>query len=87
MTKRLLKFEGASCGACKSAQSLLDSIDAPIEKIDVGESPHLAAQYDIGGIPTFILLDGDDTELDRMIGYNPNRSSELLNLVNKLKTI
>ena len=85
MTKRLLKFEGASCGACKSAQSLLDSIEATVEKIDVGEHPELAAQHDIGGIPTFILLDSANDEIDRMIGYNPNRSAELLNLVNQLK--
>ena len=77
MTKRLLKFENVGCGYCTMAQNHLDSTGVKVENINVFNNPELSSLHDIGSIPTFILLDENDHEISRMVGFHPSRTKEL----------
>jgi thiol-disulfide isomerase/thioredoxin len=43
----------------------------PVKSIDVDRSPELAEKYGIGPIPTFVVVDADGREIDRVSGAQP----------------
>lgn len=53
-----------------------EKISIPFEVIDIDETPNLAMQYGVRGVPTLIVLDDDGKELRRKVGMQ--RESDLL---------
>jgi len=78
---KLVKFEKENCGACNRVQSFLDDKGIEAEKVNPFDNPEVAGEYDIGSVPTTILVDDNDEEVQRTIGFN---SSELEDIVSKL---
>lgn len=67
--KKLLKFKAVWCGPCKTLSNIMDGVDLGVEvvEIDVDVDTESAVKYNIRGVPTLILVDGD-VELRRTSG-------------------
>lgn len=70
MSKKILKFSASWCGPCKMLTKQLEGeeLGAPLEEVDVDENTELAKKFNIRGVPTLVLVDGD-TEIKRMSGF------------------
>ena len=68
---KVLKFEASWCGPCKTLSKIIDGAAGKhsinIEVVDVDESPDLAKQYGIRGVPTMVKLD-EGREVARKVG-------------------
>ncbi len=69
MSKQLIVFSSASCGPCKMYKPVLQDLkdsgkvdDIEILIFDVEESQELAAKYNVRGVPTSVLVDGDNAK-------------------------
>lgn len=58
----LLDFTAKWCGPCKAVMPILNDVareyegEAKIVKIDIDEEPGLTKQFQVRGVPTFILM-------------------------------
>ncbi len=80
MSKKVLKFSATWCNPCKQLAKSFELIEADVEvvSVDVDENPELASQYRVRGIPTLVLLDGDQ-EIARNTGaLAPSELSDFL---------
>ena len=80
--KKLIKFEKTGCNPCTMVQNFLDANEVEVEKVDVFANPSMAGQFDIGSVPTVILVDEDNNEVSRSIGYKPEELEELVAQLN-----
>lgn len=68
--KRLLKFEKPiGCVPCTMVQNFLNEKGIAADRINPFENPELAGNFNIGSVPTLILLDEDGNEVMRSVGY------------------
>jgi len=70
----LLDFHADWCGPCRQMRPVVEKLVAkgyPVKSIDVDRSPELKDKYDIGPIPTFVVVDADGREIDRVSGAQP----------------
>lgn len=74
---RMVMLSAAYCPVCRQMEPLVDELIArcrqqgiSIEKIDVAKetNEHLIDEYRVVGVPTFLFVDGDGTEVARLIG-------------------
>jgi thioredoxin 1 len=81
--KRLLFFQAAWCGPCKSMKPLMESLQhqMPITFIDVDASPQTAAGHSVRNVPTVILIDEGGREKGRLVGVQSE--SQLRALYNR----
>lgn len=67
---KILKFGTCHCGQCKMQEKeLLKVKNIPVENIDAEEQEDLVEKYNIGKVPTTIVLGDDDTELLRFVNF------------------
>jgi thioredoxin 1 len=68
---KILKFYSDWCNTCKLLSSTIDSIKEEIpfeiEEVDAINNTVMAKQYNIRGVPTMIIVDGE-AEVKRHIG-------------------
>ena len=76
---KLLKLETNSCAECKRASAYLDSKGVTYSNVDVSENPDVAAKYSVMKVPVFLLMDQDENEVDRLLGFNQSKLDELIN--------
>lgn len=79
---KLLKFEKLGCNPCTIVQNLLDDKGIEVEKIMALDEPELSAKYEIGGLPTLILLDDEGNEIQRTVGFKPDEIEEIISKLN-----
>ena len=70
--RSLVDYHGLWCAPCKVIAPIIEEISNKIKdikfyKLDVDESPDIASQYDVMGIPTLILFK-DGKEVKRIVG-------------------
>jgi len=75
---RLLKFSAEWCQPCKMLAKTLEGANLPytISSIDIDDSPNLAADYKVRGVPTMILVDDNDKEVGRLVGVKTKAQIE-----------
>lgn len=72
----LVDFFATWCGPCKMLAPTLDAVAAEVAgrakvyKVDVDQSPDVAAQYGVMSVPTLILFKGGQP-VKQMIGAQP----------------
>lgn len=67
----LLDFSASWCPPCQATKPEVAKLKAqgyPVRVVDVDESPGLAKRFRVSGIPTFIVVDTDGSELARTTG-------------------
>ena len=80
--KKILYFTASWCGPCKALAPRMESLANQIkyDKIDVDQNSDLSAKYGIRGVPCLVLVDENGTELDRLVGVQPDGT--ILNFYN-----
>jgi thioredoxin 1 len=64
------------CGPCKALVPILEKLaqefagKAKFVKLNVGEAPGVAAQYNITGVPTLLFIRRGEVQ-DSMVGFGP----------------
>lgn len=72
---KILKFFADWCAPCKMLTNTMEQmdIDIPLENIDIEQTPSVAAQYGVRGVPTVVLVDDGGTEVKRFVGYKTEK--------------
>jgi thioredoxin 1 len=70
---KYLYFSAPWCTPCKQLAPKMELVAEKItvEKILVDTNVEIAQKYGIRSIPTVILIDENDVELERFVGVNP----------------
>ena len=70
---KLIKFGAKWCGPCKAMIPIVEDVlnknsSLEFEDIDVEDNINLTDSYKIKSVPTFVIVDNDDTEIARVSG-------------------
>lgn len=69
---KLFYFSGNNCAPCATTKIVLGTIDyIEVIEFDIHKNQDVAEKYNVMTIPTLILVDEDNNELDRKIGFTP----------------
>jgi glutaredoxin-like protein NrdH len=79
--KKVMKFSRETCVPCKVLANYLAEKNVDVEEYDVENDLELTTKFGVGGVPTLLLVDGDEV-LDRVVGFNPPAVDELLEKLN-----
>lgn len=75
---KLLKFEKENCPACTMVENFLNDKGVVTEKVNPFSDPKLAVKFGITSVPVTILLDDEENELQRSIGFKPDQLEDLV---------
>jgi thioredoxin 1 len=68
---KIIKFEASWCQPCKMLSKVIndvkDQITIEIETVDIDQDNELAKRYQIRGVPTLVMVDGEK-EIKRVSG-------------------
>jgi thioredoxin 1 len=80
--KTILYFTASWCGPCKALAPRMEKLSNQINyrKIDIDSNQDLSMKYGIRSVPSLVLVDGNGTELSRMVGVQPDET--ILNFYN-----
>tara|TARA_R110000796_G_scaffold117257_1_gene230021 strand:+ start:502 stop:750 length:249 start_codon:yes stop_codon:yes gene_type:complete len=80
--KTILYFTASWCGPCKALAPRMEKLSSQINyrKIDVDGNQDLSIKYGVRNVPSLVLVDENGTELNRMVGVQPDQA--ILNFYN-----
>ena len=70
---KYLYFSAPWCGPCRTLGPVMEKVGQKysVEKINVDENQELSAEFGVRSIPTVILVDESNKELERLVGVKP----------------
>lgn len=74
----LIKFEKLDCQPCKQLGDYLDSKNVKYESVNAFDNPDVGPKFKVRSLPTLILLDEEENEVDRTIGFKPQEVDRLI---------
>lgn len=83
----VIDFYATWCVPCKQISPIFDELALEYKdqlnflRVDVDQQPEIAQEYDVKSMPTFVFLDADGKEIDRIVGSFPE------DLKNKVKNL
>lgn len=87
----ILDFSATWCGPCKMIAPYVHEL-AETNKdvvmftfIDIDENSSLAEEYKVEAVPTFVLLDADGREIDRLTGADKTGLDNLVSTARSIK--
>lgn len=85
---KFIKFEKDRCQGCQQSAIFMDAVGFDKKELttkrpyDDGEDAELAGELGIMSLPTFVIMDDNEKEvLKRMDGFDPSRTTELVELI------
>jgi thioredoxin 1 len=81
--KKVVMFSASWCNPCKQAKPVFNALaetrkDLHFEVVDIDENRDMASDYNITGVPTFMIIENDE-EVKRLVGaQNVVRVKELI---------
>ena len=72
----LVDFSAVWCGPCKQLDPIVEQLSKEwagkikVVKLDVDDSPNIAIQFQVMGVPTLMLFVGGKSK-ERIVGYQP----------------
>jgi|TARA_B100001094_G_C18032953_1_gene721066 thioredoxin 1 len=80
--KTILYFTASWCGPCKALAPRMEKLASQINyrKIDVDSNQDMSIKYGVRNVPSLVLVDENGTELNRMVGVQPDQA--ILNFYN-----
>jgi len=80
--KTILYFTASWCGPCKALAPRMEKLASQINyrKIDVDSNQDMSMKYGVRNVPSLVLIDENGTELNRMVGVQPDQA--ILNFYN-----
>jgi thioredoxin 1 len=80
--KKILYFTASWCGPCKALATRMEKLSSQInyQKIDIDSNQDLSMKYGIRSVPSLVLVDENGTEINRIVGAQPDES--ILNFYN-----
>jgi len=75
---KLVKLYKPACPPCERVENLLQDKGVVYESYNVQLSPEKASEFMVMGTPVTILLDDQDKEVKRSIGYNEEELVEMI---------
>lgn len=75
---KLLKLEKYNCNPCTMVENFLQDQSVEYDKVNIEDSPEVAMQYGVMGVPVTLLLDDNGLEVDRVVGFNPPAITSLI---------
>lgn len=80
--KRLILFTSPTCGPCRMVKPLVRKVEnegTEVQYIDITEDAENTNLFDITSVPTIIVTDENNKEIDRNVGMiNMGKLKELL---------
>lgn len=69
---KYLYFSAPWCGPCKQLAPKMEEVaeTVTVEKILVDENQKITQQFGVRNIPTVVLIDENDKEIERFLGVN-----------------
>ena len=81
--KRLILFTSPTCGPCRMVKPLVRKVEnegTEVQYIDITEDIENTNLFDITSVPTIIVTDENNQEIDRNVGMiNMGKLKDLLN--------
>lgn len=79
---KLIKLYKESCDPCAQMTNFLNEQGIKVtESINIIENVNVAVKYGVMSVPVLLLLDNEENEIERTIGYKPH---EIMKLASKL---
>jgi len=78
----VIDFYATWCGPCKNIAPLFDMLKGEYSSkinfvsVDVDQDVALAEKYGIAAMPTFVFLDAEGNEIDRIVGADSEKLAE-----------
>lgn len=74
----VIDFNATWCTPCKNIEPLYRELEKQyngqinFESVDVDQQPQVAQDYKVEAMPTFVFLDSEGNEVDRLVGAIPD---------------
>lgn len=70
MSNTILSFTATWCVPCKNMKSVVEKLPDPTRVIsyDIDSAKDMFELYKVQGVPTFVVLDADGEEVQRIVG-------------------
>ena len=75
---KLIKLFKDGCDPCTQMTNFLNEQNIDVsESINILENLDVAAKYGVMSVPVLLLLDNEENEIERTIGYKPHEIMKL----------